>query len=243
MGRTTAKKTKARRTIPLSADRLRAGWPGPAGTCIRRARAQDTEAADTLLQTAVGQRLVPELRSAIEDGTEGTAVLDGLDGTRKTFRKSFAHYTAGHTAAESMSSTSLTLVATDTQDQPVGVLSVTAPANVIGKAMDAGYPGDRALALSVFIAKIHGLAVAEEARGQGIGAALLKRAWQVYHQLDYFLLYGSYETHRDLGAFYTRCGYTVLAPGEAVSLDRIALPFSVGVEDSECIFTRWRPLH
>ncbi len=70
---------------------------------------------------------------------------------------------------------------------------------------------------------------------------LMKRAWQVYQQLDYFLLYGSYETYCNLGTFYTRCGYTVHAPGEAVSLDRIALPFSVGVEDSECIFTRWRP--
>lgn len=241
MARTT-KKTKVRRTIPLSADRLRAGWPGPAGTRIRRARAQDTEAADTLLEAA-GVRLIPALRSAIEDGSEGAALLDGLDGTRETFQKSFALHTAGHTGAESMSSTSLTLVATDSQDQPVGALSVTAPATVIGKAMDSGYPGDRALALSLFIAKIHGLAVADDARGQGVAGALMKRAWQVYHQLDYFLLYGSYETHRDLGAFYTQCGYTVHAPGEAISLDCIALPFSVGVEDSECIFTRWRPRH
>ena len=55
-----------------------------------------------------------------------------------------------------MSSTSLTLVAADGQDRPVGVLSVTAPAAAIGKAMGAGYPGDRALALSPFIAKVHG---------------------------------------------------------------------------------------
>ncbi|MBK3584694.1 hypothetical protein JHN49_13505 [Streptomyces sp. MBT57] len=52
---------------------------------------------------------------------------------------------------------------------------------------------------------------------------------------------GGDETHRDLGASYTRCGCTVHASGEAVSLDRIALSFSVGVESSECIFTRWRP--
>ncbi|MFG2873970.1 GNAT family N-acetyltransferase [Streptomyces sp. NPDC048337] len=240
MGRNTTKKAKARQAAPLSADRLRDGWQGPAGTRIRRARANDAEAANTLLDAA-GVRLIPTLRSAIEDGTEGAALLDGLDGTRKTFQQSFAHKTAGHTSGESMSSTSLTLVAADGQDRPLGVLSVTAPATIIGKAMDTGYPGDRALALSLFIAKVHGLAVAEEARGQGIADVLMKRAWQVYQQLDYFLLYGSYETYRDLGAFYTRCGYTVHAPGEAVSLDRIALPFSVGVEDSECIFTRWRP--
>ncbi|WP_411119892.1 GNAT family N-acetyltransferase [Streptomyces sp. 058-1L] len=238
MGKNASK--KAKQAPPLSADRLRDGWPGPAGTRIRRARAKDTEVANTLLEAA-GVRLIPALRSAIEDGTEGAALLDGLGGTRKTLQQSFAHKTAGHTSGESMSSTSLTLVAADDQDRPVGVLSVTAPATVIGKAMDAGYPGDRALALSLLIAKVHGLAVAEQARGQGIASVLMKRAWQVYHQLDYFLLYGSYETHRDLGAFYTRCGYTVHASGEAVSLDRIALPFSVGVDSSECIFTRWRP--
>ncbi|GHH57472.1 GNAT family N-acetyltransferase [Streptomyces candidus] len=233
---------KPRQAVPLSADRLHDGWPGPDGTRIRQARAKDTEVANMLLEAA-GVRLVPALQTAIEDGTEGAALLDGLAGTRKTLQQSFAHKTAGHTGAESMSSTSLTLIAADDQDRPVGVLSVTAPATVIGKAVDAGYPGDRALALSLFIAKIHGLAVAEEARGQGIASVLMKRAWQVYHQLDYFLLYGSYETHRDLGAFYSRCGYAVHAPGEPVSLDRIALPFSVGVEESERIFARWRPRH
>ncbi|MEU0966103.1 GNAT family N-acetyltransferase [Streptomyces sp. NPDC005917] len=39
------------------------------------------------------------------------------------------------------------------------------------------------MAMSLFIAKVHGLAVAEHARGQGIAAALLKRTWQVYEQL------------------------------------------------------------
>ncbi|MEU1171036.1 GNAT family N-acetyltransferase [Streptomyces microflavus] len=53
------------------------------------------------------------------------------------------------------------------------------------------------------------LAVAEHARGQGIAATLLKRTWQVYRQLGYQLLYGSYEADRDLGAFYSRNGYTV----------------------------------
>ncbi|WP_405475230.1 hypothetical protein [Streptomyces sp. NBC_00009] len=54
--------------------------------------------------------------------------------------------------------------------------------------------------------------------------ARLKRAWQVYDQLDYFLLYGSFETDRDLGAFYKGCGYTVHVPGEGFLLERIELP-------------------
>ncbi|GHG63018.1 GNAT family N-acetyltransferase [Streptomyces griseocarneus] len=110
-------------------------------------------------------------------------------------------------------------------------------------AMNSGYGTEKAMALSMFIAKVHGLAVAEHARGQGIAAALLKRAWQVHQQLGYYLLYGSYETDRDLATFHSRCGYTVHAPGEAFSLDRVALPFMLGAGDDQCMFTRWRPRH
>ncbi|MEK8175031.1 GNAT family N-acetyltransferase [Streptomyces sp. M19] len=95
--------------------------------------------------------------------------------------------------------------------------------------------------LGVAVAKVHGLAVAEQARGQGLAAALLKRAWQVHHQLGYFLLYGSYEAERDLGAFYARCGYTVLDPGEGFSLEPIGVPFGIHAGPNECVFTRWRP--
>ncbi|MFC8898102.1 GNAT family N-acetyltransferase [Streptomyces cinereoruber] len=110
-------------------------------------------------------------------------------------------------------------------------------------AMNNGFTAEKAMALSLFVAKIHGLAVAEHARGQGIAAALLKRAWQVHQQLGYMLLYGSYEADRDLAAFYTRAGYTAHAPGQTFSLDRIALPFRLGAGDDQCVFTRWRPRH
>ncbi len=99
------------------------------------------------------------------------------------------------------------------------------------------------MALSLFIAKVHGLAVAEHVRGQGIAATLLKRTWQVYQQLGYLLLHGSYEADRDLGAFYSRSGYTVHAPGESFPLDRVALPLGLGAGDDQCMFTRWRPRH
>ncbi|MFI9587777.1 hypothetical protein ACIHCQ_39610 [Streptomyces sp. NPDC052236] len=52
---------------------------------------------------------------------------------------------------------------------------------------------------------------------------LLKRTWQVHEQLGYFLLYGSFEANGDLGAFCSRCGYTVHDPGETGSLDRVGV--------------------
>ncbi|MFD4913039.1 GNAT family N-acetyltransferase [Streptomyces virginiae] len=195
---------------------------------------------DALLETA-GVRLMPALRSSIEEGTAGAALLNGLDGTTKTFFEDFARRTAGHAMADSMASVSLTLVAADQQDRPIGVLSATAPGTIIERALDHGYSDVEALTLSVAIGKVHGLAVADEARGQGIASTLMKRAWQVYEQLDYFLLYGSFETERALGSLYTGCGYGVHAAGQGFLLDRIGLPFGVNAGPDQCVFTRWRP--
>jgi N-acetylglutamate synthase-like GNAT family acetyltransferase len=238
MGKRTTKKNT--RSAPLSANRLQAGWPGPADTRIRLARAQDADAADALLTTA-GVRLIPALRSAIEDGTAASVLLAGLGGTTSTFFRTAAHTFVTQTMAESMSCISLTLVAADQEDRVVGALSVTAPGTIIDKAMDQGYEPPKALTLGVAVAKIHGLAVTETVRRQGLAATLLKRAWRVYEQLDYFLLYGSYETERDLGAFYTRCGYTVSDPGQGFSLAPIDIPFGIHAGPNECVFTRWRP--
>lgn len=230
---------------PLSAERVRAGWQGPAGTRIRLARPKDAHAADALMATSgEGVRFMPVLRTAIEDGTAASAMLAGLGSSGTA-----AYYDAASVAFtdrpmnEALTAVCLTLVAADEQDRTAGVLSATAPGTVIDMAMNSGHNAEKAMALSMFIAKIHGLAVAEPTRGQGIAAALLKRAWQIYQQLGYYLLYGSYETDRDLGAFYSRCGYTVHAPGEAFSLTRLALPFRLGAGDDQCMFTRWRPRH
>ncbi|MGW7425803.1 GNAT family N-acetyltransferase [Streptomyces sp. NPDC054813] len=241
MGKRSAKKTK--QAPPLSADRVRAGWQGPAGTRIRLAQGQDLDAADALMATTGdGVRILPVLRAAIEDGSAASAMLAGLAGP-KAYHDAAAHAFTSRPMNEAMTTVCLTLVAADEQDRTVGVLSATAPGTVIDMAMNNGYTAEKALALSLFIAKIHGLAVAENARGQGIAGALLKRAWQVHQQLGYFLLYGSYEAHRDLGAFYIRCGYTVHAPGEMFPLDRVALPFRLGAGADQCMFTRWRPRH
>lgn len=244
MGKHTTKKTK--RTPPLSVDRLRAGWSGPAGTRIHLARPRDAAAADALMTTTGDEvRIIPVLREAIENGTAGSAILTGLGGGAKKFHDAAAHsFSANGLGGEGLSTVCLVLVATDEHDQAVGVLTATAPGTLIQTAVNSGYTPQQATAFSVFVAKLHGIAVAEHARNQGIAAAMLKRAWQVYHQLGYFLLYGSYEADRDhLRAFYTRCGYTVHAPGEGFLLDRIALPFGLNAGPDECMFTRWRPRH
>ncbi|WP_228982180.1 GNAT family N-acetyltransferase [Streptomyces sp. DH12] len=238
MGKTTK---KARQAPPLSADRVRTGWQGPAGTRIHLARPQDADAADALLATSgEGVGFLPELRTAIENGTVASTMLDGLGGP-KAYRHAASFAFTSQPMTEALTTVCLPLVATDETDRTIGALSATAPGTLIDMAMKNGFGPDKAMALSLFVGKVHGLAVAEHARGQGIAGTLLKRAWQVYQQLGYYVVYGSYEADRDLGAFYTRYGWTVHAPGEPFSLDPIALPFRLGAGDDQCMFTRWRP--
>jgi hypothetical protein len=178
MGKHTTK--KARQTPPLSADRLRAGWQGPAGTRIHLARPQDVDAADALMATTGnGVRIIPVLRAVIEDCSAVSTMLAGLGGT-KTYHAAASHSFTDRPMNEALTTVSLTLVATDKQDRTVGVLSTTAPGTVIELAMNNGFTTEKAVALSLVIAKVHGLAVTEHARGQGVAAELLKRAWQVY---------------------------------------------------------------
>jgi GNAT superfamily N-acetyltransferase len=192
--------------------------------------------------TGDGVRIIPVLRDAIENSSASSAILAGLS-SPDAYREAASVAFTDLPMNEALTTVSLTLTATDEQDRTVGVLSATAPGTVIDMATNHGYPLPKAMALSLFIAKVHGVAVAEHARGQGIAAALLKRTWQVYQQLGYFLLYGSYEADRNLGAFYSRHGYSVHGPGETFSLDRVALPFRLGAGDDQCVFTRWRPRH
>ncbi|WP_260868110.1 GNAT family N-acetyltransferase [Streptomyces sp. SAJ15] len=199
--------------------------------------------AAALLETAGdGVGFMPVLSAAIEEGWAGSAMLAGLGGA-EAFQVAVARAFTSHPMDEAFTSICLTLVAVDEEDRAVGVLSATAPGTIIETAMAHGFPDEAATVLGMLVAKVHGLAVAEHARGQGIASVLLKRAWQVYHQLRYRLLYGSFEAERDLSAFYSRCGYTVLAPGEGFVLDRLSLPFGISAGADQCMFTRWRLGH
>lgn len=225
----------------MGADRLTAGWQGPAGTRVHLARPRDAEAADALMATAGDQvAFDPSLRTAIEDGSAADGMLVGL-ASETAYREAAARSFTSLPTDEALARVCLTLVATDARDQVVGVLSGTPPDTVMALAARHGYSPQRCLALSLFIAKVHGLAVAEAARGQGIATDLLERAGQVYHQLGYRLLYGAYEADRDLGAFYARSGYTTLTPGAGFSLARLGLPYMLRAGADECVFMRWRP--
>ncbi|WP_251983041.1 hypothetical protein [Streptomyces violaceusniger] len=65
---------------------------------------------------------------------------------------------------------------------------------------------------------------------------------QVYWQLDYMLLFGEFDTGRDLEAYYTRQGFTVLRPGQAIDVGTLlaGVPIQLGAGPGETFFYRWR---
>lgn len=234
-----SKQKKSVRRAPMPAAKLTTGWVGPNKTRIRLARAEETADINTLMERA-GVRLIPALRAAIEDGTAATGIRTALErATTRAWRDSATRaFTTNRNALPSMS---LPLAAVDDRGQVIGAAVVTPPASFMEQLVDLRSTQGLAYAvvLTATVAKLHGLAVADHAEGQGVGAALSDSMWKVYSALGIKILYGAFETDRNLSAFYAKCGYTVHPEGEGVSLGPI-FPASVNITpfSGELLFSR-----
>ncbi|WP_406300804.1 hypothetical protein OG948_56485 (plasmid) [Embleya sp. NBC_00888] len=83
------------------------------------------------------------------------------------------------------------------------------------------------------------MTLAARSTGRGVATTLLKRAWQIYRQLGWSLVYGSHEADRNLGTPYAHCGWTD-QPGAGNSPSNAAC--CPGSEPGvECLFSRRRP--
>ncbi|MFG3518315.1 GNAT family N-acetyltransferase [Streptomyces bobili] len=142
-------------------------------------------------------------------------------------------------AAASMS---LPLVAQDREGQVVGALLAVPSGTIVSTVSRLPGHEQHVLLSMLKYAKIKAVAVRDDARGRRIGAALLNRCVQVYWQLDYMLLFGEFETGRDLGEYYTRQGFTVLRPGQAIDVGTLlaGVPIQLGAGPGETFFYRWR---
>ncbi|MHA5051094.1 GNAT family N-acetyltransferase [Streptomyces sp. SD15] len=197
------------------------------------------QAADGLHNPAADDLETGHLE-ALADGQCGTWLLDGLAGADLIDPLVRAASAGGlQSAAASMS---LPLVARDRDGQVVGAL-LAVPSGTVASTVSQ-LPGHERYALLSMVkyAKIKAVAVRADARGRGIGAALLKRCVQVYWQLDYMLLFGEFETGRDLGVYYTQQGFTVLRPGQATDVGTLlaGVPIQLGAGPGETFFYRWR---
>lgn len=189
-----------------------------------------------------GVELDPHLAQAIRDGSSAEALLVGLDRSQAAYRRAALIACARENLAEGLPSMSLVLVATTPAGDVVGVLAgMPSTATLQTAAAEFGLTPVQLVALSLTIAKIQAVAVAEYARHQGLAGALLKRAWQIYSQLEFALAYGQFDVGSGLEALYATHGFTIHAPGERLSLERINLPMAINADAGEQLFSRWRP--
>ncbi|MER6288404.1 GNAT family N-acetyltransferase [Streptomyces sviceus] len=177
---------------------------------------------------------------ALARGQCGTWLLDALEGA--DLGELLVRAASAGELQRAAGELSLPLVARDSEGDIVGALLGVPSGTVISGL--ARLPGSRqAPLLSILaFAKIKAVAVSEDARGRGIGAALLARCVQVYWQLDYTLLFGEFDTERDLGPYYRKQGFSVLRPGQAIDVGTLLTGSSLhlGAGPGLTFFHRWR---
>ncbi|MFC1428519.1 GNAT family N-acetyltransferase [Streptacidiphilus sp. N1-12] len=225
----------------MNGTRISEGWDLPHGGRIRLARPGEVPAADALLDP-VGVRVESLAAQGVDDGSLATLLKAGLDGGQNALALAVATAIAGKELKDAVPGLSLLLVAEDPQRQIVGALTAMPPYSVVAALADRGVSGERLAFLCMVIAKISGLAVADTARGRGIGTQLLKRATQIYQQLSFQLVYGQFDDDSaTLPAFYASRGFTVKAVGESEDLSVfLGVPLAVHSGPTERLFTRWR---
>ncbi|MFJ9250317.1 GNAT family N-acetyltransferase [Streptomyces sp. NPDC101776] len=238
-----AKKTKKRPGSSSGLTRLTKqkvidGLSGPDGVRIRYAVPEEAGAVTELAKMADDDMETGHLE-ALAAGQCGTWLLDSLAGIDPA--EPLVRALSAGDLQPAAAALSLPLVARDRDGQVVGAL-LAVPSGRITSGI-AQLPGSRQQALLSMLkyAKIKAVAVREDARGRGIGAALLKRCVQVYWQLDYMLLFGEFATERDLGPYYTRQGFTVLGSGQAIDVGTLTgVPLQLFAGPGETFFYRWR---
>jgi ribosomal protein S18 acetylase RimI-like enzyme len=237
-----AKRIKKRaqpRMRRISAQRVTDGWPHQGGV-IRRIRAGEWARANELLPAA-GVELDEYAIAGIDDGTLGAALLDGLHTDVEIFHERFLDSLQGQELPLQLVPLSLVLVAEDVGGRIVGVLEVLPPSSAIVGMRDMGYPGVLAMMLAVTVGKVRGLAVDEAVRGQGWGSALLRRGMEVYDQLGFVTLHGSFDASSTrLEGFYRSHGFTVLGVGEKVEMKHLGPTLVTGSDPTERMFARHR---
>ncbi len=113
---------------------------------------------------------------------------------------------------------SLLLVAVDEQNAVIGVLMALPPFRILGQARQAGVPIADVLVAAKTVVKIKAVAVAPDARGAGVGSALISQCVALYPELGWRLIYGQISDDGSLDDYYTRLGCTVLDRHQGIDL-------------------------
>jgi GNAT superfamily N-acetyltransferase len=233
--------------VELTERKLTEGWAGPSRIRVRQATPADLPAIAELAPLA-GVQLDDPLTEAVRDGSSGTGLRTGIRQGQPGFQRHMAIEFATGGVVSAYLHASLALVADHRDQGVVGTLLAHPPGNLITELVRSGrislseQSGQQMTMLaSVAVTKIKAIAVAEHARGQGVGAALLKRCKQIYFHCGYMLLYGQMPPTPGLDAFYRRSGFEIQQPGEPIDLWIVLGIHANAVPGAdERIFHRWQ---
>ncbi len=197
-----SKKTKhdRRRRPPrpvLTRAKLREGLSGPAQTRIRLARPEESSQVAELLLAADANVEAGQL-DALAAGRCSEWLLQSLSTGTRELVAPLAQAASEERLQDAADALTLPLVAQARDGELLGALLALPPGTLVRSVSETGYEPHALLAMLKY-AKIKAIAVSPDARGQGLGAALLKRCMQVYWQVDYILLYGQFASERGLG--------------------------------------------
>lgn len=211
----------------------------PDGVRIGFARPEEVATVTLLLQATADDLEVGHLE-ALARGECGTWLLDALGGA--DLGELLVRAAAAGELQRVAGELSLPLVARDSEGQGVGALLGVPSGTVVSGLAQQPVSKQQILMSMLLYAKIKAVALSEDVRGRGIGAALIARCVQMYWQLDYTLLFGEFDTARALGPYYTRQGFSVLGPGQGIDVGTwlAEVPLYLGAGPGLTFFHRWR---
>ncbi|GIF01565.1 GNAT family N-acetyltransferase [Paractinoplanes rishiriensis] len=220
---------------------LRTGWPGPDGHRIQLAGPGDATAAGRLL-TLAEHGLDQEAEMLARDPRLALGLQRGLSGGPDSLlRETVEALSISGTLREPCVGLSTVLVVAPRGGPPKGALMAFPPVRVLHGALDAGVGVLQVMSAALAVVKLKGVAVASEARGIGLGAALIRRCAQLYEQLGWHVLYGQFNQDSGLDGYYSRLGFDVLGAGEPLHLaGLLGFPLSIHPMPGERLFVRWR---
>ncbi|WP_067821940.1 GNAT family N-acetyltransferase [Actinomadura kijaniata] len=218
----------------ITPERLVTGWAAARGSRVRGMAEGEGEQVRRLWEPL---GLDPEALAALDDPDTGRLLPVGLRHGQEALLAELGARAADGDTLRTLAGLSAVLVAQDRTGRIVGALQAAPPGGLLARAVDRGVPPAQALTAVLAVVRIRAVAVAEHARGQGIGAALLHRCLQLYFRLGYHLAYGGFPEGSGLERYYARLGFEVAAPGEGIPL---SLPFGISPEPGERLFHRWR---
>lgn len=207
----------------LTERKLLHGWPSAARVKIRLARAEDLPGIRATVALA-DVDLDPDIGETVRDGMIGIALRAGTNGGRAAFHLVMAEQftLTPNTPFAAYLRASLVLVAEHRDHGIVGALVAYPPAGIAATAVD--HVQDRKQKNKMLMlggigpVKIQAVAVADTARGLGIGGSLLKRCKQIYTRCGYVALYGQMPLESGLETFYRRQGFDVLDVDQGLDL-------------------------